>query len=241
MTMKKLAKSKSHRIDDIRIQNIPLFSSLSEAEAEAIQSGLQCRRFLRGEDIFRTGARADKLYIVLNGRMKIFKFLPDGREQILYIYSSDDFVGGFNLIKAHAYLYNARALETTVICTLDKEKFDQVVLQNPEILLKIVDKAFERVRWAEALVERLNASSADQKVAGLLLDLMDDFAEEVAEGWQLKLSINREEMGNYTGLSRETVTRKLKQLQEQGLLSLHGNKRIVLLDVDALKEMAGRA
>ena len=227
-------------IKDITVQSIPLFSTLSDAEAASIQSGLECRRFHRGESIFKTGARADRLYIVHSGRMKIYKYLPDGGEQILYIYSPGDFVGGFNLIKAHAYLYNARALESTVICTLVKEKFDEVVLHNPQILLKIVEKAFERVRWAEELVERLNASSADQKVAGLLLDLMADFAVPAEQAVVLKLSINREEMGNYTGLSRETVTRKLKQLQERGLIALHGNKRIDLLKIEVLREMAGR-
>lgn len=239
MTNKETAKSPS-LTQDIKVQSIPLFSTLSAAEAAAVQSGLECRRFQRGEDIFKTGARADRLYIVHSGRMKIYKFLPDGREQILYIYSPGDFVGGFNLIKAHAYLYNARALESTVICTLLKTEFDEVVLHNPQILLKIVEKAYERVRWAEELVERLNASSADQKVAGLLLDLMADFAEPSEHGVILKLTINREEMGNYTGLSRETVTRKLKQLQEQGLIALHGNKRVDLLKIEALREMAGR-
>ncbi len=239
MSKKELAKEKN-TIVDVQVKSIPLLSTLSDADAARIQAGLECRRVQRGEYIFKTGARADRLYMVHSGRMKIFKHLPDGREQILYIYSRDDFVGGFNLIKAHSYLYNARALETTIICTLNKEAFDEVALKNPSILLKIVEKAFERVRWAEELVERLNASSADQKVAGLLLDLMADFGEDTAEGVSMKLTINREEMGNYTGLSRETVTRKLKQLQEQGLISLHGNKRIVLKDIEALKDMAGR-
>ncbi len=169
--------------------------------------------------------------------MKIYKYLSDGREQILYIYSAGDFVGAFNLLKEDEYKYNAEALEDTVISTLSKETFDEIAIKNPRITLKLLEKAYERIRWAEELVDRLSSGTADAKVAGLLLNLIDDFGIMTKDGIVLDLSINREEMGSYAGISRETMTRKLGLFKELGYIDFIGNKKILIIDEDKLREM----
>lgn len=219
------------------IHNIPLLSSLNEEELDRISEGITTREYKDGEKIFRTGDRADKLYIVCSGKIKIYKYLSDGREQILYIYGPGDFVGAFNLLKKDEYKYNGEALEDTVISTLSKESFDKIAIKNPNITLKILEKAYERIRWAEGLVNILSSGNADAKVAGLLLTLIEDFGTETEEGIELNLSINREEMGSYAGISRETMTRKLVEFRNLGYVDFHGNKKIVLLDKDKLRDM----
>lgn len=219
------------------INNIPLLSSLNEDEIEKISEGVIIKTYKKGEVIFRTGDKADKLYIVCSGKMKIYKYLTDGREQILYIYSAGDFVGGFNLLKEDEYKYNGVALEDTTISTLTKTKFDEIAIKNPTITLKILEKAYERIRWAEDLVDRLSSNSADSKVASLLLKLIHDFGRETEKGILLNLSINREEMGSYAGISRETMTRKLNYFKEMGYIDFIGNRKILIKDVEVLKDM----
>jgi len=219
------------------IHNIPLLSSLNEEEMGKISEGIAFKDFKKGDYIFRTGDKADKLYIVCSGKMKIYNDLSDGREQILYIYSAGDFVGALNLLKEDEYKYNAEALEDTTISTLSKNKFDEIVIKNPSITLKILEKSYERIRWAEDLINRLSSSSADSKVAGLLLSLIEDFGKVTKEGIVIELSINREEMGSYAGIARETITRKLKQLKEQGIIDFRGNKIILIRNIDTLKEL----
>lgn len=237
MSKDKINQENSSGLTSDCIKNIPLLSSLTEEEAVKLYAGLTSKDYQKGDYIFRTGDKADRLYIVSSGKMKIYKYLSDGREQILYIYSEGDFVGGFNLLKEDEYLYNAVALEDTSIVTLTKKKFDDIILKNPSITLKILEKAYERVRWAEELVDRLSSSNADAKVARLLLDLIRDFGSRQARGTVLDLSINREEMGSYAGISRETMSRKLAALKEEGLIDFEGNRRIIILDEDALKEL----
>nr|WP_283244264.1 helix-turn-helix domain-containing protein [Wansuia hejianensis] len=103
--------------------------------------------------------------------------------------------------------------------------------------MKILEKGYERIRWAEELVDRLSSANADAKVAGLLLDLIKDFGTKTREGTVLNLSINREEMGSYAGISRETMTRKLKHFQELGYIDFIGNKKIIILDEERLSEL----
>lgn len=219
------------------IQEIPLLSSLNEEEIIEISQGVTSIEYKKGEQIFKTGDRADKLYIVCSGKMKIYKYLTDGREQILYIYSTGDFVGAFNLLKEDEYKFNAQALEDTQIITLSKSKFNEIAIKNPEITLKILEKAYERIRWAEDLVNRLSSHNADSKVASLLLNMIRDFGEDTEEGMVLTLFMNREDMGNYTGISRETMTRKLLLFQELGYIDFIGTKKILILNKEKLEEL----
>lgn len=219
------------------ILNIPLLSSLSEEEMNMVAEGVEIKEYKKGELIFKTGDKADRLYIVCSGRMKIFTYLIDGREQILYVYSPGDFVGAHNLIKEDEYRYNAEALEKTTISTINKAEFDKILIKNPNITLKILEKSFERIRWAESLIQRLTSSNADAKVAGLLLNFVEDFGKISQEGIILDLSMNREEMGSFAGLSRETMTRKLNQFKDLGYIDFSGSRLVVIKNKEALIDL----
>ena len=218
--------------------NIPLLSGLDDSEVEKISAGVSSQTYKKGDLIFQQGERASKLYIICSGKIKIFKNLMEGKEQILYILSEGDFIGAFNLLKADRFDFSAVALETTEISTLDKSAFDQVMLLNPEITLKIFEKAYERIMKAESLVERLSSGNPDAKVIGLLLDLVADFGKPVQDGAvMLELTISREEMGSYAGIARETMSRKLQLFDDMGLIKLIGAKKILVYDLARLQAM----
>lgn len=219
------------------ISQISLFSSLCEEEMALISSEAVTYSYKRGDTIFSQGDKANHLYIVCRGKMKIKKYTVDGKEQILYILSNGDFIGAFNLLKEDRFDFTAEAIEDTEISTVSKEAFNSVLIKNPDITIKVLEKAYERIIKVESLVDRLGTNSVDAKVAGLLLNLERDFGHKTDEGTLLKLSINREEMGSYAGIARETMTRKLKLFQELGVIRLIGTKQILIMNKDALEEM----
>lgn len=219
------------------INNIPLLSNLTNDEIEKVSIGVSSETYKKGESVFNRGDKANKLYIVCSGKIKIFKNSIEGKEQILYILSEGDFIGAFNLLKEDEFDFNAVALENTTVSMLEKSSFDEIVLSNPSITLKIFEKAYERIIKAESLVERLSSSNPDAKVIGLLVDLCENFGSQTDEGILLTLSINREEMGSYAGIARETMSRKLQLFQEMGLIRLIGMKKILIFDVGKLKNM----
>ena len=219
------------------VRSIPLLSSLSEKQAQEISEGVSTQRVKKGDFLFRQGQKADRLYIICTGKVKLVKPQIDGKEQILYILTSGDFFGAFNLLKEDRLQYNAIALEDTNVSTLAKSEFDKVILLDPTITLKVFEKAYERIIKVESLVERLSTNSLDAKVAGLLLNLVEGFGTKVPKGILLSLTINREEMGSYAGIAREIISRKLKLFQETGIISFIGTKKIVIRDLSALEEM----
>lgn len=219
------------------ISEVSLFSSLSESEMALISNEAVTYNYKRGDIIFSRGDKAHHLYIVCSGKMKISKYTIDGKEQILYILSGGDFIGAFNLLKEDKFDFTAEALEEIEISTVSKAAFNEVLIRNPDITIKVLEKAYERIQKVESLVDRLGTNSVDAKVAGLLLNLESNFGHKTDEGTLLKLSINREEMGSYAGIARETMTRKLKLFQELGVIKLIGTKQILIMNRDALKEM----
>lgn len=220
------------------LTNIPLLSGLNESELETISQGVVFRNFRKGDPIFHMGETADKLHIICGGKIKLYKNLVDGREQLIYILSEGDFFGAFNLLKENEWELNAEALEETFISSLSKGTFDGIILKNPSITLKVFEKAYERIKSIENLVERLSTISADAKVANVLLSLIKDFGIKENNGILLTLSINRQEMGSYAGISRETMTRKLNLFRELGYIEFIGNKKIFIRDEIALKNIS---
>jgi len=219
------------------MSGVSLLSGLTDKEMALVSGEAVTHTYKRGDIIFSQGDKANHLYIVCKGKIKINRFTVDGKEQILYILSDGDFIGAFNLLKEDHFEFTAEALETTHISTVSKAAFNEVLIKNPEITIKVLEKAYERIRKVESLVERLGTSNVDAKVAGLLLNLESNFGHKTKDGTLLKLSINREEMGAYTGIARETMTRKLKLFQNLGVIKLIGQREILIMNKEALENM----
>lgn len=219
------------------INNIPLLSNLSEEEAQKISAGVATVSYKKGAYLFKAGAKANKLFILCSGKIKLFKTNSEGKEQIIYIMSDGDFFGAFNLLKEDEFDMDAMALEDSQVSLLAKSEFDKIILSNPEITLKVFEKAYERITKAEALVERLSINNLDSKVSGLLVHLAREFGVQTKEGILLKLTISREEMGSYAGIARETMSRKLNQFQEQGLIDFKNKRQILIKNLNELESM----
>ena len=222
--------------EGIDLRKLPLLRHLSVSEFEEMAQDVAIKRVKKGELIFKSGDSAGRLFICCAGQFKIFTHTPDGREQIMYIYSPGDFVGGLNLLKGHQYLYNGQALEDAVICTMSKAFFDRVCLPNPRILQQILEKSYDRIRWAEELMTRLYATNAGMKVAELVLRLAARYGTQTAEGMRVELNLNREELGSYAGLTRESITRKLGEFKDLGYVDFEGNRVIIIKDEQALRD-----
>ena len=175
------------------------------------------------------------MYLIYQGQRKIFINTMDGEEQIFYIYRDGDFVGGLNLLVQTPYRYIGQALTDCKVVVIPKAAFDRYFYDSPVVLRSVLVKSFERIRWAEDLIQRLATSNASMKTAGLLLKLAKRIGVETEEGIRLELSMNREELGSYSGLRRETITRKLGEFKELGYIELVGNKVIIIKDLEALE------
>ncbi len=221
----------------VNSDKIAVLRDLPAADQVALAKEIDVFSLNRGDYCFRSGDAANVFYILIEGRCKIFNFTSDAREQILYIYTAGDFIGGLNLLKDHKYLYTGQAVENCLVAAISKDSFMKYCYHQEAILRLIIDKCYDRIRWAENLISCLVSNSADAKVASVLLRLSESYGEQTPKGMVLRLTISREEMGSYAGLARETMSRKLNQFSDEGLIEFVGPKSICILDVERLKKM----
>lgn len=228
---------KLYKNGSLNYKSIPLLCYLSDEEFKKMESRFEVLNFSKGDYVFRSGRPADKMFIIYSGFMKIILNLSDGREQMMYVYQAGDFIGGLNLISGDTYVYDGIALKKTTVITISNKDFRDVLMHNKDFLISIIRKSYERIRRAEALVDRLSVINADMKVAKTLLNLIKVCGEETEEGILLNLSLNQEEMGSYSGIARETMSRKLRQFEEIGYIEILSRNKILLKDIKGMSKL----
>lgn len=216
---------------------VSIFSILDKEELEIVTNRIMIEKYIKNECIFKEEDIADKLYLISKGRVKINKYSKDGKEQILYLLTEGDFVGDINLFKEDLHKFNALALEPTEICTLSKSEFDSILKSNPNITLKMLQILSTKVVSLETTIETLSTNDVESKLVNLLLNLINKFGTHNDNKIILDMPLSREDLANYIGTSRETVSRKLSTLQNQGVIRLLGNKKILIEDLASLHNM----
>lgn len=220
-----------------KLKDVSLLKALDPASFAAVVEESEVRKFKRGQYVFQSEQPADEFYVILSGSIKIFKNTVDGREQILYVYRRGDFVGGLNLLMADNYFYMAQTLEDSEILVINQTSFDRYMYNNAAVLRVILQHSFYRIRYAEDLISRLGKNTASLKVAALLLRLKDDSGVKTADGSLIRLNMNREELGSYAGLTRESMTRTLNDFRESGFVSWTDPHTILIQDEKALLKL----
>lgn len=217
-------------------QKVSIFEKLDEMELKELTSKIKNKKYSKSEIIFFEGDNPSKLFLINSGRVKVYKYNKEGKEQIFYILSEGDFVGDASIFTDESMKYNAEAIEDTSICELSKEDFKDIIQQNPNIALKVLKTAYERIDRLQELITSLTTKDIESRIAGLLLGFIKDFGSPREDGIEMEIPFSREDLANYIGVTRETISRKLSIMQEEGILEMRGNKNIKILNLKLLEE-----
>ncbi len=227
-------------LDKLCAHKIPVFSSLDSEQMNHFSSLARHYQYRKGETMVLEGADLNALVVLNEGSAKAYKLTPDGREQILYVFSQGDFFGERNLLGGRTSAYTVEALEPVRTCTFGREEFYDLLRSNPDIAIKVIEELEKRMERMENAVQSMGVRSLDSRIGGLLLDFAEKYGDETPEGVLIRLPLSREGMANFLGIARETVSRKLSQLETDGVLRTVGNKAILLLKGEELRTMAGK-
>jgi CRP/FNR family transcriptional regulator len=194
------------------------------------------KSYKKGDMLCRQGERADTLFIINEGKVKLSKITKEGKEQIVHIFTSGDFFGELSLFSSNEnYNFDVYAISNVKICTLSKDDMNKIIMSNPEISLKLLQVITKRLTQTENLAQNLATNDAEIRIAFMLLEFAEKYGIATEEGLQINLPINREEMANYVGVTRETISRKLSIFEELGIIDLKGNKVLIIKELDTLK------
>lgn len=215
-------------------KRLKLFSHLNKEELSKINNLIIREKCNKGEVLFHEGQLLENLYVVSKGRLKAYKITPEGKEQILYIFSEGDFFGDLSLLRGERLNFNIEAIEETVFCVLRKNHFRNLILSDPSIALKALEMLAQRLQDLEMLIEGLGLQNATLRIAKVLSELAKRYGNKVEGGIEVNLSLRQEDLASYTGMARETVSRKLGKLQDEGIIKFKDNKKLLVTDINRL-------
>jgi len=234
-----LSKPNCHlcQFKDLCIRQIPLFSSLSDDELIKIFPLIQHHTYQKGEILINDKDPLDSLILINEGKVKASKYSFDGKEQILHVFFAKDFFGEQFLTNERSSFYTIEALTQVKVCVLAKKDFDQIVIKHPNIATNLISQLYKRLRKLESTIYHLNIRSVDNRVNALLINYTEEYGHLTSNGIVIDLPLNREQMANYLGITRETISRKLSQLENENIILTLNRKQILIKDLARLQEL----
>jgi len=214
---------------------VPIFKSLQYSELQKINTLITKKEYPKCSTLFTKGDIAKQLYILRHGRVKIYEMSEDGRQQIIRLLEPGDFFGELALFvdKQH-YVLNAETLEDTGICLLSRDDLKSLIHENPEISLGIMQALTERLDYAENFISTLTLKTIEQRLVSWLLAMSEKEGVLTSQGIRLTINLPRHELASLFGTTRETISRKFSKLQTAGLISMNGQKQVLLLNKEEL-------
>lgn len=221
------------RCADCTVRASAICGSL-DADALDVLGGMGRKVHLRpGQTLLWEGDESVLVGNVLEGMLKLSTMTGDGREQIVGIVFPSDFIGRPFGKDSHQ---SVTALTEARVCVFRRGAFDSFAGAHGGIEQALLRRTLDELDRARRWMLLLGRMSATERVASLLLEMIDRLGE--VAGAPVLLPLSRQQMGDLLGLAIETVSRTMTKFARSGLIGLPGGRRVLLLDRDGLARIA---
>lgn len=223
--------------NNCRLNTICLPLALDIHQVEQLDRIIQRSRPLqKGEHLYRQDENFESVYAVRSGSVKAYSITDNGQEQVTGFYFPGEILGMDGIAK-NKYASSARALETSSICEIPFDKLGELSTRIPSLQKHFFQLMSQEIAEDQQLLTLLSKNTADQRVAALLLSISARNKRRKLSAANFRLPMSRTDIGNYLGLTVETVSRVLSRFQKMGVLGVD-NKEITIADPDALRSVA---
>jgi len=218
---------------EAQISSIPLFNGLPEDQQVKLAGIAAEKGFSRGHTIFSEGDDGAGFYVVISGRIKVFKMSPDGREQILHILGPGEIFGEVPVFAGSRFPANAQAMDESRVLYFDRDALISLIEKNPSIALGMLSVLSRRLRMFAAMIDDLSLKEVPGRLASYLLYL----SKKEKDSKDLELDITKGQLASLLGTIPETLSRILTKMSGQGIIESDG-PRIKILDREGLEDLA---
>lgn len=215
------------------ISTIPLFRDLPEDQRADLAEIVQDTTSERGRIIFSEGDKGSGFYVIVSGRVKIYKLSTEGREQTLHIFETGEMFGEVPVFSGQNFPANAEAMEKSRLFYISRDAFIALIKKNPAIALNMLAILSMRLRRFTMLIEDLSLKEVPGRLAAYLLYL----SGQKSGSDELELAITKSQLASLLGTVPETLSRILAKMTGEGLIESEGS-RIRIRDPEALEELA---
>ena len=213
------------------LKTCPFFAGLSDVDIEALMGIARVRESSRGELLFSDGEKAVGFFVVLDGKVKVYKLSPEGKERILHIIHPGGTFAEAAIFADGLYPAYAEPLQSSKLLFLPKEGFLNLLMDNGRISINMIAGLSKFLRQFANQIEDLTFKDVPSRLARYLMVLSEGVKES------LELPISKSQLASNLGTVSETLSRTLRKLSEDDLISVSG-KKVEILDFDRLEELA---
>jgi CRP/FNR family transcriptional regulator len=213
---------------------------LADSEIEHLDNIVQRKRVLKkGDFLFKAGDPFEAIHAIRSGSLKSYTISSDGIEQLTGFHLPGEMVG-LNAVSTAAYPSFAKALETSLVCTIPFDRLEALSRELPALQSQLFRVMSGEIRDEQELLMLLSKKNADERFAAFVMNLSARYRRRGLSNKEFLLSMTRSDIGNYLGLAVETVSRLITRLQKKELIEIK-DRYINIKDIEALSALAGTA
>lgn len=214
--------------NDLCVSKVPLFNDLDFDKLKKINKLVKHRKYSKDEMIFMEGQPAQNIHIINSGRVKIFTTSSEGKEYIIRLLEEGDFFGELILFKEETVSYSAKAITEVSSCLINKNDLETLIEENPAISQEFLTALSSRLKNIEDKAHSLALDDAKKKAIKLLNNLAAETGTKKEKGTLIELPLTREGLANLMGMSQETLSRKLSELEKQDKIELLSGRKVLI-------------
>lgn len=204
------------------LQELCLPLGLGEADVAALDSIIRRRHAIKkGELLYRSGDPLRTLYAIRRGSLKTTALMEDGRAQVTGFHLPGELLG-IDAISTDVHPCSAEALETSEVCEIPYEALEDLARRIPGLQHQLFCLMSREIADDERLLIMLGRMTAEERLATCLVSFSQRYARLGGSSTEFKLTMSRQDLGDYLGLALETVSRLFSRFQEDGLIEVHG-------------------
>jgi CRP/FNR family transcriptional regulator len=219
------------------LKRCPLFAGLKEEDLKRIRAVASLRQVGKRGILFGEGEEAKGFYVILSGKVKLYKISPEGKEQILHVVSAPDAFAEAALFLEGSYPAFAEALTDSQLLFFPKRDFIQLIERNPKLSINMIVSLSHFLRRFASLIEELSLKEVSSRIAKYLIDLSMRLSKEGKSPKEVELDLSKTQLASKLGTISETLSRTLAKMKAKGIIDVKGN-RILILNREALEELA---
>jgi CRP/FNR family transcriptional regulator len=206
--------------------------------AERFSRDMLVHLFRRGQTLFHAGDPAQSMHVIRAGRVRVFTTWRDGDEQVLRLLGPGEILGYRPILAGETYNASAEAVVDSQICIVPAGTVREMLRQDPDLAMRMLEKLARELRLSEELMMDLVHRPVGQRIARLLLSLLETGAAPLPEREISSSEMTRQDMARMVGTTPETMSRTLRRLAQRGVLTVTRDC-VSVRDLDRLRRAAG--
>ena len=215
------------------LSHLDLFKGLTVEQLDAIARIVSGKEYKKGQIIFSEGDEGEGFYLVISGRVKVYKLSPEGKEQIMHIFGPGKPFAEVPVFGGSRYPANAEAMDRCKLFFFPKKAFISLIQGNPSLAMNMLASLSQRLKQFSNLIETLSLKEVPGRLASYLLYLSDKNGSLD----EFKLDIAKSQLASLLGTIPETLSRIFAKMASKEIVKINGPE-VIIVNRAGLEDLA---